>query len=421
MEKILSGYVGFANLPNQVHRKAVKKGFEFSLMVVGASGLGKSTLINSLFLTDLYVENGYQAPNIRLPKTTTTQCSAVHIIEGGVRLQLTLVDTPGFGELVDNTECWDPILKYIDSRYEEFLTAESRINRQNIPDLRVHACLYFLAPNGHGLRQLDIDFMKQLHRKVNIVPVIAKADTFSPEECSAFKHKILQDIHQHGIEIYNFPDYDFEDEEDARTNKKLKESIPFAIIGSNTIVEVNSKRVRGRSYPWGVVDIENDEHCDFNTLRNMLVRTHMQDLKDITNNLLYERYRVQKLSKMLNISDSQLSSKLSGADFNGGNPMDVLERERLDQEEKLSKMEEQMESVFQEKVREKLMKHREFQADLQRRKEAMMEAQEKERQELAERRRRYDDDRKVFEEEKLRIVMSTGKSGKKDSKSKDKR
>merc|ERR1712168_1172733 len=50
----LGGFIGFANLPNQVHRKSVKKGFEFTLMVVGESGLGKSTLINSLFLTNLY-------------------------------------------------------------------------------------------------------------------------------------------------------------------------------------------------------------------------------------------------------------------------------------------------------------------------------------------------------------------------------
>lgn len=39
-----------------MHRKSVKKGFEFTLMVVGESGLGKSTLVNSLFLTDLYPE-----------------------------------------------------------------------------------------------------------------------------------------------------------------------------------------------------------------------------------------------------------------------------------------------------------------------------------------------------------------------------
>lgn len=28
-------YIGFANLPNQVYRKSVKRGFDFTLMVVG--------------------------------------------------------------------------------------------------------------------------------------------------------------------------------------------------------------------------------------------------------------------------------------------------------------------------------------------------------------------------------------------------
>lgn len=31
----LDSYIGFANLPNQVYRKSVKRGFEFTLMVVG--------------------------------------------------------------------------------------------------------------------------------------------------------------------------------------------------------------------------------------------------------------------------------------------------------------------------------------------------------------------------------------------------
>lgn len=46
--------IGFATLPEQVHRKSVKKGFDFTLMAVGESGLGKSTLINSLFLANFY-------------------------------------------------------------------------------------------------------------------------------------------------------------------------------------------------------------------------------------------------------------------------------------------------------------------------------------------------------------------------------
>jgi len=41
-------------LPEQVHRKSIKKGFEFTLLVLGDSGLGKSTLVNSLFMTNIY-------------------------------------------------------------------------------------------------------------------------------------------------------------------------------------------------------------------------------------------------------------------------------------------------------------------------------------------------------------------------------
>lgn len=33
----LTGFVGFANLPNQWHRKSVRKGFNFNVMVVGKS------------------------------------------------------------------------------------------------------------------------------------------------------------------------------------------------------------------------------------------------------------------------------------------------------------------------------------------------------------------------------------------------
>ena len=39
VRKRLTGFVGFANLPNQWHRKSVRKGFNFNIMVVGKDSL----------------------------------------------------------------------------------------------------------------------------------------------------------------------------------------------------------------------------------------------------------------------------------------------------------------------------------------------------------------------------------------------
>lgn len=41
----------------------------------------------------------------------------------------------------------------------------------------------------YSLRPLDVEFMKALHEKVNIVPVLAKADTLTPSEVKKKKIK----------------------------------------------------------------------------------------------------------------------------------------------------------------------------------------------------------------------------------------
>ncbi len=184
-------YVGFANLPNQVHRKFVKKGFEFTLLVVGESGLGKSTLINSLFLTDLYPEKSSSSSSQTTNKTVSIEASTVEIEERGVKLRLTIVDTPGFGDSIDSSECYKPIIKYIDDQFERFLNDESGLNRRNICDNRAHCCFYFISPFGHGMKPLDIECMKALQTKVNIIPIIAKADTLTINEVKRLKQRVL--------------------------------------------------------------------------------------------------------------------------------------------------------------------------------------------------------------------------------------
>ncbi|XP_069915819.1 septin-7 isoform X5 [Oryctolagus cuniculus] len=328
-------------------------------MVVGESGLGKSTLINSLFLTDLYSPE-YPGPSHRIKKTVQVEQSKVLIKEGGVQLLLTIVDTPGFGDAVDNSNCWQPVIDYIDSKFEDYLNAESRVNRRQMPDNRVQCCLYFIAPSGHGLKPLDIEFMKRLHEKVNIIPLIAKADTLTPEECQQFKKQ---------------------------------DRLPLAVVGSNTIIEVNGKRVRGRQYPWGVAEVENGEHCDFTILRNMLIRTHMQDLKDVTNNVHYENYRSRKLAAVTynGVDNNKNKGQLTKS------PLAQMEEERREHVAKMKKMEMEMEQVFEMKVKEKVQKLKDSEAELQRRHEQMKKNLEAQHKELEEKRRQFEDEKANWE------------------------
>ncbi|XP_061558214.1 septin-4-like isoform X14 [Phycodurus eques] len=143
-------YVGFAALPNQVHRKAVKKGFAFTPMVAGESGLGKSTLINGLFLTDLYKDRKIPNAEERIRQTVSTVKRTVSIEEKGVKLRLSVVDTPGFGDAVDDTRSWKHLEDYVEQQFHRFFRDESGLDRGNIRDNRVHCCLYFISPHGHG-------------------------------------------------------------------------------------------------------------------------------------------------------------------------------------------------------------------------------------------------------------------------------
>lgn len=134
------------------------------------------------------------------------------IEEKGVTMKLTVIDTPGFGDQINNenwsvlrwdplclrplhsflrsyissscsvtlslllchfllsfptgtplpfaahhrhllpapSSSWQPIMKFINDQYEAYLQEEININRKKrIPDTRVHCCIYFIPPTGH--------------------------------------------------------------------------------------------------------------------------------------------------------------------------------------------------------------------------------------------------------------------------------
>jgi septin 4 len=97
------------------------------------------------------------------------------------------------------------------------------------------------------------------------------------------------------------------------------------VASSDSFVEVAGKRLRGRVYPWGIVEgshfsifhrlwfcpsrgilnkcdpffaVENPSHSDFSKLRTMLIQSHMHDLKETTQDLHYENFRAKAIARI---------------------------------------------------------------------------------------------------------------------------
>ena len=115
-------------------------------------------------------------------QTVGIETISADIEENDVRLRLNIIDTPGFGDFVNNENAWDPILQTIEARFEAYLEQENRVARSKIVDNRVHALLYFIQPTGHALRPIDLEFLSRLHKLVSVIPIIAKSDTVAESE-----------------------------------------------------------------------------------------------------------------------------------------------------------------------------------------------------------------------------------------------
>lgn len=281
---------------NNRYKIVTKQGGHFTLMVAGESGLGKTTFINTLFQTLLKQPLDNRSRHKRgIRSTTEIEIIRAELEEKNFKLRVNIIDTPGFGDNINNKNSWQPIIDFIDDQHDSFMRQEQQPQRLAKHDLRVHACLYFIRPTGHSLKPLDIETMKKLSTRVNLIPIIAKSDTLSPTETSEFKNRIRSVIEAQEIRIYT-PPIDLDDQASSEHAKQLIESMPFAIIGSEYEYD-NGKGelVRGRKYPWGIAEVENETHSDFRKLRSLLLRTNLLDLILSTEELHFETYRTLRM------------------------------------------------------------------------------------------------------------------------------
>ncbi|TKA80907.1 hypothetical protein B0A55_01677 [Friedmanniomyces simplex] len=319
-------------------KKNVKKGIQFCLMVCGASGTGRTTFVNTLCNRSVLPGKDSDDPSTAHHEEgikIKPQTIELELDEEGTRVSLTVVDTPGFGDNIDNEACFAEILTYLERLYDDILAEESRIKRNpRFRDNRVHVLLYFL--------------MRRLSPRVNVIPVIGKADSLTPLELAESKKLIMEDIEHYRIPVYNFP-YDIEedDEDTVEENAELRGLMPFAIVGSEDVIEVDGRRMRARQYPWGIVEVENPRHSDFLAIRSALLHSHLADLKEITHDFLYENYRTEKLSKSVDPSGIMSASGMTGGGMENESldPQSLASQSVRLKEEQLKREEEKLREI----------------------------------------------------------------------------
>lgn len=290
-----SNYVGFETITSQIENRLLRRGFQFNIMMVGRSGLGKSTLVNSLFSSHLVDSNGRTKAEDPIEKTTEIKTSSHHLIENAVKLNINVIDTPGFGDQINNEKCWEPLVKYIKEQHSQYLRKELTAQREKyITDTRVHCVLYFIPPQYDHLKDLDIQAIRKLSEISNVIPIIAKSDCLTVDERAELKKNLQHDFAEHNFNIYPYDSEELFDDE-RQLNQDIKSLIPFAIVGSNTEIVDNNGRFKGRKTKWGTINIEDVSQCEFIFLRDFLTRTHLQDLIESTSLTHYENFRSKQL------------------------------------------------------------------------------------------------------------------------------
>lgn len=126
--------------------------------------------------------------------------------------------------------------------------------------MRIYVCFYFIVFIGYLLKFLDLVIMKKLDSKVNIILIIVKVDIIVKNELYKFKSKIMSELVSNGVQIYQF----FIDEEMVvEINVIMSVYFLFVVVGSIEEVKIGNKMVKVRQYFWGVVQVENENYCDF--------------------------------------------------------------------------------------------------------------------------------------------------------------
>lgn len=283
------------------------------LMIVGESGLGKSTFVNTLFhslLSGRQIMDERQRKQISScvaepyggPTVEKLERSAYYQLANGDEVVLTIVDFPGYGTLnheVLTTMTADQLslavqeqlrpdkwgremVDYVDEMNFEYYE-KNPTGMSGVADVRVNLALFFMRP--HRVSPTDISLLEMLNAKVAVIPIFAKRDAMTEHELDAHKERVLSVLDRRDIRCFDFS-------EEARTHSSVSRFLnlrsPFAVISCRDSSNDESKQLHNhtRLYPWGAAEAFNPFHSDTVALKTLITEVGFEDIMNDTN----ERY-----------------------------------------------------------------------------------------------------------------------------------
>eukprot|EP00730_Choanoeca_flexa_P013275 TRINITY_DN5147_c0_g1_i2.p1 TRINITY_DN5147_c0_g1~~TRINITY_DN5147_c0_g1_i2.p1 ORF type:complete len:409 (+),score=116.38 TRINITY_DN5147_c0_g1_i2:73-1299(+) len=373
--------VGVGTIADQFVTRCEQRGFVLNVMCIGPTACGKSTLLESLFERSFELKTHSHQPD-----TVSIQTIRQLVVEGDVEVDVGLVTSVGYGDQIVRTDSAAPIVSHLEEQFNKFLQEELKTKR-NLPalhDERIHACIFMLRPTGKSLTSLDLQMLRTLQDKVNIIPVIAKADTITASELRDFKHLLRQEFEANKLNLYrgNVP----------------TEQYPMAVIGSKDTVSVGGVTQRVRRYPWGVVEVTNDAHSDFNMLRKLLFRSCTEDLRDSTHRFHYEHFRTAKLTEISGGAPD------SGDDEHPQTVTDMYEARRAEIDRELKEYETRKKDEFTQQLQNENAKVKQQEAEIASQRQALEDQYRAEMQAVAKAEEELQRSMQAFEEEKARVM-----------------
>ncbi|CAD8180526.1 unnamed protein product [Paramecium pentaurelia] len=270
-----------------------QKPIYLNIMVVGQSGLGKSTFI------DVLLKKKLGTGQIIRDSTLQIQEIQGQIYNNDLTLNIKFIDTPGFRHQYGLRSWLKLLCTYIHNQFNTYKTRQTqqyeskekfqKLSQQDL-DERVHVCLYFFS--GPRIQAEDLQALKKISGLVNVIPILAKGDSYTKNEIIQLKQQFNDLINEYHIDLFK-----------CQCNNSYQEKSqfgmtpPYVIISSIEQFQVGNHFIYGRKFPWGICDIFNPQHSDLSIIYKLLIGHYCFELINLTE-YLYNKYEQKEKEKL---------------------------------------------------------------------------------------------------------------------------